>query len=214
MNRLFRGAQRIEPPEPESLLGYLPRALAGDAGATRALLNAVAPDVARVARAVLGAGAGGARRRYPGGPARPLARATALSRRLRSAPVRQPDRGSDRPARAPAQGQALRAPRGVRPSRRPRAGLRAPRRAMAERAAPVAVAPAARRAARAASGDLGATRRARLLARRDRCGDGCSREHRAQPRSAGAKRCARASKRIRRCASCWRWSHEPPRPAR
>jgi RNA polymerase sigma-70 factor (ECF subfamily) len=57
VNPVQRGARRITPPEGESLLGYLPQALAGDAGATRALLNAVAPDVARVARAVLGQGA-------------------------------------------------------------------------------------------------------------------------------------------------------------
>ncbi len=57
MNPAQRGFRRAPAPEPESLLGYLPQALAGDTGATRALLNAVAPDVARVARAVLGAGA-------------------------------------------------------------------------------------------------------------------------------------------------------------
>ena len=57
MSPVQRGARRITPAETESLLGCLPQALAGDTGATRTLLNAVAPDVARVARAVLGAGA-------------------------------------------------------------------------------------------------------------------------------------------------------------
>jgi len=43
--------------EPEPLLGLLPRAIEGDPAALRALLGALAPEVARVARAVVGGGA-------------------------------------------------------------------------------------------------------------------------------------------------------------